>query len=267
MSERVGWDALPWALRAAIEERTGEVTGSETVPEGLNCSTALVLHVRRHGRLFLKGVHESHLDEVSALCREELINETVRGVAPAIRHSVKAAGWYCLAFAYLDGRHADLAAPADREAIGTTLKAMQQLRVPDFPVPPLVERFVGYLKPGEKELLVGGHLLHTDTNPHNLMIGHDRGRASVIDWAMPALGPAWVDAANTAVRIMECEQSPETALRWLAGFASWRSADPRAVAAFVEVTCRHWSDRVGERGAAGSNARFRRLLGFPHKIP
>lgn len=79
MSERVGWDALPWALRAAIEERTGEVTGSETVPEGLNCSTALVLHVRRHGRLFLKGVHESHLDEVSALCREELINETVRG--------------------------------------------------------------------------------------------------------------------------------------------------------------------------------------------
>ncbi|MCM2389259.1 phosphotransferase [Streptomyces albipurpureus] len=267
MSERVGWDALPGGLRQAVEARTGEVIESEVVTEGLNCSTALVLHTQRNGRFFLKGVRESQLDEVAALRMEELINPTVRGIAATIRHSARAAGWYCLVFAHLDGRHADLSTGEDLAAIGWTLRLMHCLRVPDFPVPPLVERYAGYLEPGEKELLSGGHLLHTDTNPHNLMIGSRGGSAYVIDWAMPALGPVWVDAAYTAVRLMECDQTPESARQWLASFPAWRQADPRAVKALVEVTCRHWSDKVGESGAAGSNARFRHLLEFPHEPP
>ncbi|MFE7134375.1 phosphotransferase [Streptomyces sp. NPDC057638] len=263
---RVGWEELPRELRRAIEDRTGTVTATERVGAGLNSSTALIITTTRNGRLFLKGVRDDDTAGTTALRWEVLLNRTVRGVGPTIRHSCHAGGWFCLAFILIEGRHADLGPQSgDLAAVGLALRRMHRLRTPDqAALPRFAQRFGAYLKPGEADRLTGGHLLHTDTNPHNIMIGHHGGTAYVIDWAMPAIGPAWIDPAYTAVRLMECGQSPDSALAWLSGFPHWRRADPRSVEVFVNVVCRQWTAAVGEKGAAASNNRFRQLLDFPH---
>lgn len=276
MSERVQWEELPSELRDAVEARTGTVITSETVAEGLNCSVALVIHTRNNGALFLKGVRTSDAAGMVGLRCEEQINETVVGISPVIRHRFELGGWLCLAFIYVDGRHADLSpGTKDLTAVALTMGRMQQLNLDDLQrsgrsaatAPQFADRFVKFLKPGEAAALKGTNLLHTDANPHNIMIGEHGGDAYVVDWAMPAIGPAWVDPAYTAVRLMECGQAPSDALGWLGGFTSWRQADPKAVEVFVNVTCRHWTATVGEKGAEPSNARFRHLLDFPHEPP
>ncbi|MFJ1913134.1 phosphotransferase [Streptomyces sp. NPDC088147] len=261
MTERVPWDQLPAGLRTAIEDKTGTVTASTPVTQGLNCTTAQIITTRGNGPLFLKGVRDTDLEGASALRWEEHLTDTVGGVSPSIRHALRAAGWYCLAFVYVDGRNADLGPEsADLDAVAFTIRRMHRLRTPDIPIPPLADRFTGYLMPGEAEALAGGHLLHTDTNPHNILVSNRGGTAYIVDWAMPAVGPEWVDAAYTAVRLMEYGHTPASALAWLRGIPSWRSADPKAVDALVTVTCRRWSAVVGTRGAAASNERFQQLL-------
>lgn len=265
MIERVSWEALPAGLRGAVEERAGQVIASEIVAEGLNCAAALVLTTRRGERLFFKGVRETHVAAVAALDHEARINGVVQGVSPTVLHRFRVSGWSCLAFAFVDGRHADLGpGTSDLAAVASALRHMQAFSGSAFPAPPFVDRFTPYLLPGEAASLSGTALLHTDTNPHNILIDKRNGNACIVDWAMPATGPAWADPAYTAVRLMECGQAPADALAWLGGFTSWRQAEPRSVEAFVNVTCRRWAATVGEQAAEPSNARFRHLLGFHH---
>ncbi|WP_171168745.1 phosphotransferase [Streptomyces sp. I05A-00742] len=251
----------PAISRNAVEGRAGRVIASESIAEGLSCTTALALTTERSGRLFFKGAREADAEAVAALDWEARVNETVLGVSPAIRHRFRGGGWSCLAFAYIEGRHADLSpGTKDLAAVTSALRRMQGLSNPALPTPRLADRFARYLLPGEAEHLSGPALLHTDTNPHNIMVSR-KGTAYVVDWARAATGPAWLDPAWTAVRLMECGRAPADALAWLDGFASWRHADSRSVETFVNVTCRWWTTVVGEQAARRSNARFRYLLG------
>lgn len=263
MTRHVRWAELPASLRTLIEAGTGAVTRTEEVAEGLNCSLALVLHTDG-GPLFLKGVRDDagSLVERAQLACEQQVNPLVSGLGlcPEIRHACSGAGWHCLAFAYIPGAHPDLAPGSpDVAAVAAALRRLQHTQAPPLAVPPLTERFADHLQPGEAALLTGPYLLHTDTNPHNFLVGDD-GTAHVIDWAMPACGPAWVDAAYTAVRLMECGHTGEQARAWLAGFVSWRDAEPKAVETFVDVVCRQWIAAVGAHDARPSNTRFRALL-------
>ncbi|MGV9312561.1 phosphotransferase family protein [Streptomyces sp. NPDC003691] len=259
MIERVRWEELPAELRAAIEKRTGEVDAVETVNTGFNCTLAFRIHTRRNGLLFLKGVRLSDEKGMTGLLCEERINRAIGGIGAMIRHRFEVAGWVCLAFVHIEGRHIDYGpGTPDLGHLTAVLHMMHRLKTPAFPIPQLADAFAGYLKPGEAEALRGTRLLHTDMNPHNVLIG--RGQAYVVDWAMPALGPPWVDAAYAATWLMSYGQPPEDALAWLNGFASWRQADRAAVETLVEVTCRKSTERLGVKDSARSNSHFQHLL-------
>ncbi|WP_274561661.1 phosphotransferase [Streptomyces spiramyceticus] len=261
MGPHVEWEELPDDVRQAVELRTGRVVAAEVVEEGLNCSTALVLDTERAGAVFLKGVLLTDSAGVGALTVEARVNTAVAGVGPRLLWAgIQAGGWYCLVFDYVDGCHADLSPGSpDLDSVALLLRRMQLLRAPALPFPQLAARFRAYLCPGEAGLLRGDHLLHTDANPHNILISDD-GSASLVDWAMPALGPAWVDAAYTAVRLMESGIAPVRARAWLYGFESWKQADVKSVRTFIGVTCRHWDAVVGPDKARPSNQRFLQLI-------
>nr|WP_246469949.1 phosphotransferase [Streptomyces olivoverticillatus] len=248
---------MPGAVRAAVEERTGAVIAAETLPDGLTCATALSLTTAT-GRTFVKGgpVHRA------AQQWEVLVNPYVRAIGPRLLWQVVADGWDLLGFEYVDGRHADLSPGSpDLPLVAEALRTAHDRQPRPTPaVPPLVERWSALLAPGEAALLGGDSLLHTDTNPHNILIA-DR-RAHLVDWAMPALGPAWADVAYTTVRLMEADCPTGRALAWAARFPCWRAADAQALRAFVAANCRHWDSRVGPVAARPSNARFTALLGL-----
>ncbi|MFE0422330.1 aminoglycoside phosphotransferase [Streptomyces sp. NPDC058953] len=261
MTERDGWDGLPPGLRAGIEERVGAVHDATVLRDGLDCRFAATVTTDPHGRLFLKGVPDDATDAAAALQYEALLNPTVVGVGPLLRYDLRAAGWHVLVFERVDGRHADLGpGTRDLDAVRAVLTRMRALRVPPgITVPPLAARFTGFLGPGDAERLAGETLLHTDTNPRSILVTDITRRAYVVDWASPATGPAWVDAAYTAVRLMECDQPPGTALAWLATVPTWREADPGAVRTFVDTVCRHRTAALGERNAEPGNRRFQLL--------
>ncbi|KAA6223666.1 aminoglycoside phosphotransferase [Streptomyces albofaciens JCM 4342] len=250
---RTGWWELPAGVWAAVEERTGPVAGARDVADGLTCSTAAVL-TTASGPVFMKGVPAGDARGRAAQAMEAAVNAAVLGVGPRLLWRVVAGGWDLLGFEYVEGRHADLSTgSADLALVAGVLRAAQAVRAPEG-VPSFADRFAEVLPPGQLELLRGDSLLHTDTNPHNLLVGD--GRAWLVDWAMPAAGPAWVDVAYTTVRLMEADCPPGEALEWAAQFPAWAAADPRAVGAFVAGACRLWERQVGARDARPSNGRF-----------
>ncbi|MFF5128277.1 phosphotransferase family protein [Streptomyces syringium] len=256
---RTHWNDLPRPLRAAVEARTGPVVAVGAVPHGLNCATATNL-TTAHGSTFVKGVPLCDTEACAAQRWEAAVNPYVLGVGPRLRWRIAVGGWELLGFEHVEGRHADLSpGSADLLLVAEMLRTAQTVRAPRHAaVPRFADRWTRFLGPGELRLLDGETLLHTDTHPHNLMVTDDR--AYLVDWATPALGPAWVDVAYTAVRLLEADCVPEDVRKWAAGFDCWTSADPRAVAAFVSANCRQWETVVGPAAARPSNARFAALL-------
>ncbi|MFJ1704410.1 phosphotransferase [Kitasatospora sp. NPDC088346] len=258
MEPHVGWDELPYDVKALIEKRIGTVLSAKTVPEGLTCRTALILSTPSE-TLFLKGALIADRSSLEAQRMEADINEAVGRVSPALRWEAIVDEWHLIAFDFVDGRHADLT-PQSRDAaiVADALRRAGSCRAPTGGlVPLLAERYRQVLRPGDSEVLEGSSLLHTDTNPHNLLIASQRGY--LVDWAMPAIGPAWVDAAQTAVRLMGYGWEPRDARMWLSGFPEWGHANPAAKSAFVRVVCDDATARFGPY-AKEENDRYRALL-------
>ncbi|WP_438489536.1 phosphotransferase [Streptomyces sp. S186] len=257
MTPRIDWADLPAAARNAVEECSGTVLVVEPIADGLTCAMAARL-VTGAGAFFVKGVPVEDGRGCAAQRWELAVNSQVRSASPALRWQVVADGWDLLVFDHVEGEHADLSRPSDRELVAGVLRSVQGVTAPAG-VPSFADRFADVLDADQLSLLSGGSLLHTDTNPHNLLVGEER--CWIVDWAMPAAGPAWVDVAYTTVRLMEADVSAGEALDWSGQFSSWREADPAAVEAFVTGVCRQWEARVGVAGARPSNVRFAALLG------
>ncbi|WP_405579686.1 phosphotransferase [Streptomyces sp. NBC_01190] len=254
---RTEWTELPSSVRTAVTARIGPVTAATPVADGLTCAIAAVL-TAEDGRVFVKGVPVSDTQGVAAQDWEGAVNARVAGIAPLLLARITVDGWDLLVFEHIEGRHADLSPGSpDVALVADALHATQELTA-DGLAPRLADRFAGHLDDAQTLLLAGDALLHTDTNPHNLLI--TPGRAHLVDWAMVAAGPAWVDVAYVTVRLMEAGWPGAEALGWAGRFPSWRDADPVAVAAFVDGTCRMGEATVGAAGAGPSNSRFRQLL-------
>lgn len=255
---RCDWDGLPVVVRAEVETVTGPVDEVWPVADGLTCSFAAGLRTSV-GRCFVKGAPETDQRAWEAQYAERLVFPLLAGVSPAFRWKVTAGGWELMGFDWVDGRHADLGpGSADLRLVAEVMLAAQEITAPHFLYRPLAHRLGPYLETAEVPLVAGETVLHTDTNPHNLLVGD--GRAWMVDWAMWATGPAWVDVAYTTVRLMEADTPAVDALLWAEQFPSWRQADREAVAAFVAGSCRQWEATVGPLDCLPSNRRFEALL-------
>lgn len=258
MKPRTEWSDLPPGVRETVESRVGRVLRVEPVPDGLTCLMAARLTTAT-GRVFVKGVPAEDADGREAQRLEAAVNPLLGDVGSRLLHQVVADGWDVLLFEHVDGRHADLShGSPDVALVAGALHRADGLRAGTVPLPALTDRYAPFLDPAEAALLDGDYLLHTDTNPHNLLISD--GRAHIVDWAMAATGPAWVDVAYTAVRLMEADWTGAQAVEWAGQFPAWRAADPAAVATFVAAVCRDWDAHLGPRDARFSNARYAALL-------
>jgi hypothetical protein len=236
---RIDWDDLPEGVRSAIQSRTGLVLKAQTASEGLNCEIAALLYTLTE-KVFVKGLRSDH-PRVWTQQMEAMINPWVLEVTPRLLWRVQADGWDVLGFEHIEGRHADYA-PGSRDLpkVAQAMRLLGQIPAPDLPLKRAEQRWAGYVDDESAlELLCGDCLLHTDLNPHNVLVN---GTARFVDWAWPTRGAAWIDPACLIVRLMAAGQSPQEAETWARQVPSWSSGCEQAIDTFAKVSARLWEE-------------------------
>lgn len=238
--ERTDWPDLPDRVRAAVTERTGPVLAAQTADDGKNSAVALLLETAKAGPVFVKGLRLDH-PGVVAQYREAAINPYVRRLAPPLLWQTEVDGWNLLGFQRVPGRHADYRPGSlDVPRVVTAMERLAELHCPELRALKRAERrWATFLDENDRVLLAGNTLLHTDYNPHNVLIEGDR--ALLIDWAWPTLGAAHVDPACLVVRLVAAGHTPEQAEGQVAGTAAWRDASGRAIDVAAVALARMWA--------------------------
>ena len=101
----------------------------------------------------------------------------------------------------------------------------------------LEDRWAGLADDSALTLLAGEQLLHTDLNPHNILIG---AHARIVDWAWPTLGASWIDPACAALWLIAEGHTPEAAESWAQQIPSFSAAPHPGIDAFTTVSRRLW---------------------------
>lgn len=233
---RTRWDELPTAVRTAIESSTGPVLDVKPVAAGLNCGIAALLHTPTQ-TVFIKGLRSDH-PRVATQRREAEINPHVTPIAPHLLWQLERDGWNILGFEHLDGRHANLAPGSpDLPKLADALRQLSHIQTPDLPLRRLDDRWAGLIDDAQLALLAGKHVLHTDLNPHNILIAE---HARIVDWAWPTLGAAWVDPGCAALWLIAEGHTPQAAEAWATQIPSWATASLQEIDAFTAASCRLW---------------------------
>ncbi|MFF4188187.1 aminoglycoside phosphotransferase [Streptomyces sp. NPDC001691] len=208
--------------------------------DGANCGFAALLTLADGQSVFVKGQPDGGpLDEFD---REEQVSRALPRCAPRVLWRLYAGGWHVMAFEGIDGERA--AYEPDSVELGLVVKALTEVGLcvaPRVRLMTVWDRWGYYCDPADRAHLSGLHLLHTDPAPQNLLI--DDAGAHLVDWAWPALGPGWVDAALWGVRLMsDGGHRPEQAHRWVSQVPAWSSAAPEALRVFTRAEAASWSD-------------------------
>lgn len=221
-------------LAALIGPRTGAILEESRTERGFMSDYTGVVTGER-GRVFVKAVRSpGRLD--SSLDREAAVAPFVREVSPALLWQERGRGWAALGFEYLPGmRHASFK-PGSPD-LAAVVAAVD--RIGGIPLPEVVRdweetRYDRYVTEGGAGLLRGPGLLHTDINPDNMLVDGS-GKVTVVDWAWPARGAAWLDAACLVVQLIAAGHDPAGAEGHAAGCASFRDAGPAALDAFARA--------------------------------
>ncbi|MDI2130403.1 phosphotransferase [Yinghuangia seranimata] len=240
---RVAWADLHPRVRAYVEDTVGAVGDSATVWAGFSCDFAAALGTAL-GSFFVKGVPSGH-PAVGQQWMEAAVAPYVTRFSPRLIRHIRECGWDVLVFEYIDAVHADLS-PGSRDLprLAALLTGIGAAEPPgaDVPLEPVSARWAEYLDPAALRLLAGESLLHTDLNPHNLLSAGDR--AYVVDWATPARGPAWIDVADAAMRLMEQGHTASDAETWARQMPCWRHVTVAEIDALVTAYVRTWCARA-----------------------
>jgi hypothetical protein len=219
-----------WGL---IEPHTGPVDSVRHTERGYTTDVTAIVHAAA-GPVFVKAARDPG-PHASSLRREALINPHVRSVSPALRWQWSGGGWIALGFEVAQGAHAEFAPGSpDLPAVVEALARIGALDCPQVAHDWAESRWDRFTQ--RPELFAGRALLYTDINPDNMLV-HD-GRVSVVDWAWPTRGAAFIDPACLVVQLVAAEHNPAEAEDWASRCPAWRSADPAAVDEFAAATVR-----------------------------
>jgi hypothetical protein len=231
---RTDWDDLPVGVRDAVAARTGPILRIHPISAGLNSGIVATLEARVE-TVFIKGMPSDH-PRVGTQRREAEINQHVAPVAARLLWQIDHDGWNVLGFEHLNGRHADLSpGSADLAKLAAALTHLGRVDVPDLPLRRIEDRWAGLVE--DPVLLAGEHLLHTDLNPHNILVDVD---ARIVDWAWPTLGAGWIDPACAVLWLIAEGHTPMAAEAWAARIPLWATASRAGITAFTTASRRLW---------------------------
>ncbi|MFI1194166.1 hypothetical protein ACH4T9_13025 [Micromonospora sp. NPDC020750] len=238
------WDDLPDTARRAVVAHTGAVGQVIPAGAGATCSFAATLHTGSD-LVFCKGLPVT--DRLAWTLRNEIrVNPHLPGIAPALRWQVEQDGWLLAGFEHVVGRHADLRPGSpDLPAVAAVLAGLAAAPPPAFPVRPFAARWEHLIDPAHVD---GRTLAHTDMSRRNWLV--NPGGARLVDWATPALGPAWLDTAFTAVRLIRYGHTPAAAEQWAAQIPVWSTAPDGSLSAFAATLARVWQRQQDRSPAA-----------------
>ncbi|WP_067471623.1 hypothetical protein [Actinomadura hibisca] len=219
-------DELPEAARTIVHRRCGDLRAVEAVPVGQSAFKFVL--TTELGRVFLKGTTGPR----AAI--EARVQPHLPPIAPRLLWHEETGDLHLLAFEHIEGRYPDLRlASPDLALIADALGRLSFCQVPDLPVLPAERRFGPLTDPASAALLTGRALVHTDPVKENFLI-HD-GRVTIVDWAWPTFGAAWLDTLSMAVRLIEAGHSLDQAHQWAGQIPAWHDATPDALAAYATV--------------------------------
>ena len=237
VAEHTAWHDLPEHLRAAVQDKAGTVHRATTISSGLNAAFTARLNTDS-GIVFAKGVPSTR---AAAQRREADINPHVQPIAPRLLWHIDTAGWHVLGFEHLDGRPADLSPKsADLPAVAGVLDQLTELELPPVECKRIEQRWADAAQHAgaDADLLTGDHLLHTDLNPHNVLVT-DAG-VRIVDWSWPTLGAPWIDTACAALWLIAEGHTPADAESWASRVPVWTCATSRALNAFTAINAVLW---------------------------
>jgi hypothetical protein len=268
---RWSWHDLPETVRRAVEAECETVLHATAPEAGRNSMFAAVLDTE-NWPVFCKGVRTD--DQQARAHRHEIrVNQHLREItaqAPRLLWTVETGGWLLAGYAFVPGRHADLAPgspdiPAATGVVSRLAEKLTRSPMPDLtPLATKYQRFAGWewlanqhadlLDPWEKQhldrlvqadrditdALAGHSLVHGDVHELNLLVTD--GQASLVDWAWARTAPAWVDAALLAIRLIAAGHHPADAERLVVTTWGMRQPDTHATAVttFVAATYGMW---------------------------
>ncbi len=252
VATRTNWNNLPDQVRVAIERHAGTVHQVDTISSGLNAS--FVARLRTDwGFTFAKG---TPADRAAAQRREAEINANVQPIGPRLLWQIDSLDWHILGFEHVDGRAVDLCpGSTDLAALADVLGQLAELEAPRNVCRRIEDRWANAAQRARvgTELLAGDRLLHTDLNPHNILVTDSGTR--IVDWSWPTLGAAWIDTACAALWLIAEGHSPADAESWASTVSVWAAATPEAIDVFTATNAVLW----GQIAAAEPRSWKRRL--------
>ncbi|WP_416972602.1 protein kinase [Streptomyces sp. 4F14] len=222
------------AIHPLIHHHTGPITTIRRTTHGNTSDLTAVIDCA-NGPFFVKAVRDRPGGRRDSLLRERQVAPTLLDLSPPLLWDVEGDGWLVLGYEAVEARHADLTPGSpDLPLVVDTVARIGRVPLPAYAHSWTETRWDRFTP--DAALLRGDALLHTDINPHNLLVAGPRVWA--VDWAWPTRGAAFIDPALLVVQLIAAGHTPASAEGWASRIPTWRTADRHAVTVFAAATLR-----------------------------